>query len=284
MATGFSFAAKASITAAACLLVASLVATARDREKAQLAGRWNFNPEVSDHSGQTVLDGQQSNSGNAGRSYPSPAGPYPGEYPGGVDVAVDGGVPVRVGDPNGTVNGEARVPIGGRVGGPNSDPNGEARAPAGGPAGGINYPGGNSGDPGTGGGQGGPQGATKGGGSPNTQAWDGLARNSKFLQINQQTQQIVITDDSGHSRTYFPDGKKHQEKNAGGNKISTKAEWNGSSLIAETRLAHGEILTESFRRSKDGSQLYVKTRLESPALNGPVNIRRVYDLAKTPTN
>jgi hypothetical protein len=103
-----------------------------------------------------------------------------------------------------------------------------------------------------------------------------------FLQIDQHAKQMVITDDSGHVRTYYLDGKKHEDKDANGYKTSTKAKVEGISLIAETRMANSEILTETFRPSEDGSQIYVKTRLESPALGKPVNIRRVYDLAQAP--
>ena len=61
-----------------------------------------------------------------------------------------------------------------------------------------------------------------------------------------------------------------------------RAEWEGNSLVAETRMANAEILTETFRASEDGNQIYVKTRFESPSLAIPVSIRRVYDLAPAP--
>ncbi len=253
---------------AACLLAASLVVVARAGDKAQLTGRWNFNPNVSDDAGQKIRDAQQNSNHPthaAAHSYPGSPGPHPGGYPGvGVDTPLPGGG-ARVGDPDGTARGEEGAPIGGAGGG-------------------VNYPGGNSGDPGSRGPGGGPDEQRKSGNGASSQKWDWLAKNPTFLQIDQRAKQIVITDDSGHAQTYYPDGKKHEGKDANGNKISTKAEWDGNSLVTETKLARSEILTETFRLSEDRSQLYVKSRFETPSLGRPVDIRRVYDLAKVTTN
>ena len=65
-------------------------------------------------------------------------------------------------------------------------------------------------------------------------------------------------------------------------KISTKASWEGSAFVAETKLPHSEKLTQTFRVSEDGKQLFVITQFEASSLNGPVSIRRVYDLPKAP--
>lgn len=256
-------AAKRAIPAAACLLAASLVIVARAGDKSQLTGRWNFNSKVSDDAAQKVRDAQQNPQSSEGgnRSYPGTPGRYPGSYPGvGVDTPVgsDGGV--RTGDPDGI-----------------------GRSPVGGPGGGVTYPGGNSGDPGSRGGPGsGDESGNRGSGA-GSPTWAWLTRNPKFLEIDQHSKQMVITDDSGQIRTYYLDGKKHDDKDASGYKISTKAQLEGNSLIAETRMANSGILTETFRSSEDGSQIYVKTRFESPSLARPVSIRRVYDLAKAPT-
>jgi hypothetical protein len=263
MARAFTSAAKRAIPAAACLLAASLVVVVRAGENAHLTGRWNFNAKVSDDAGQIVRDAQQNNrQPSEALSYPGTPGRYPGSYPGvGVDTPVTDNGGVRTGDPDGI-----------------------GRSPTGGTAvGGVKYPGGNGGDPGS---RGGPIGrddpGNHGGGAGNP-AWDWLTRNPKFLQIDQHAKQIVITDDSGHVRTYYLDGKKHEDKDASGYKISTKAQWEGNSLVAETRTANSGVLTETFRASDDGNQIYVKTRFESPSLGGPVNIRRVYDFAPAPT-
>jgi hypothetical protein len=103
-----------------------------------------------------------------------------------------------------------------------------------------------------------------------------------WLRIDQREQQIVISDDAGHTRTFYPDGKKHQETDAGGKKTSTKAEWNGDALTAESKLTHSGKLTETCRLTPDGKQLYVVSRFEDASLAGPVSIRRVYDLATAP--
>ena len=89
----------------------------------------------------------------------------------------------------------------------------------------------------------------------------------------------MIIDDSDHTRAFYPDGKKHDEKDANGKKISTKTEWSGDALIAETKMGRSGKLTETFRRSEDGKQLVVVTRYEDSSMGGPVSIRRVYDLS-----
>jgi hypothetical protein len=243
----------------------SVVAWARTGDKAQLDGRWNFNPTVSDDAAQKVADAQQSGhraSGEVGHTYPGGPGPQPVHPAGvGVDTPVPGGG-ISVGDPEGT----AREQQGGPLGRP----------------GGEIAPGGTSGDPGTNGGSGGGAAQTHRS-APINPALEWLIRNPQFLQIDQRAKEMVIADDSGHSQTYYPDGKKHEAKDANGSKIWTKAEWEGSTLVAETKMANSELLTESFRPSEDGNQIYVKTRFESPSLGGLVNIRRVYDLAKAPS-
>ena len=115
-----------------------------------------------------------------------------------------------------------------------------------------------------------------------SEEWDRLAENPKYLRIDQRSDQFVVIDDSDRSQTFYPDGKKHNDKDADGNKISTKASWQGGAFIAETKLAHSGRLTQTFRVSKDGKQLYVITRFDNSSLSAPVNIRRVYDLEKAP--
>jgi hypothetical protein len=268
MAKAFRFASKAAAAVAACYLAASLMVVARAGEKAQLTGRWNFNPNLSDDAGQKIRDAQQSShrGGSVGRSYPGTGVSYPGSAGppgGGVDEPVPGG---------GVGGGEdSRHGISG----------GEVGSPVGGAGGGVNYPGGNSGDPGSAGGRGGQDSGVNHGSAGARPVWDRLSQNPKFLQIEQHSNQVVISDDAGHSQTHYADGKKHEEKDSSGKKISTKAEWEGSSLVAETKLSPSEKLTESFRLSEDGSQLYVKTRFETSALEEPISIRRVYELGKT---
>jgi hypothetical protein len=152
--------------------------------------------------------------------------------------------------------------------------------------GGGGYPGGGGGWPGGGMGRGG---MGRRGGQPNrastvsSEDWDRLAENPKFLRIDQQSKQVVVTDDSDRTQTFYPDGKKHDDKDVNGKKVTTKTEWQGDMLVAETKLSHSSKLTQSFRLSDDGKQLYVTSRLENPSLQAPVSVRRVYDLLGSTT-
>ena len=156
--------------------------------------------------------------------------------------------------------------------------------------GGGGYPGGGGmgrGGMGGMGGMGGGMGRGRGGmGNPSSgvssQEWDRLAENPKFLRIDQRSDQFVVIDDSDRAQTFYPDGKKHNDKDADGNKISTKASWEGGAFIAETKLPHSEKLTQTFRMSEDGKQLHVITRFEGSSGNVSVSIRRVYDMGKAP--
>jgi hypothetical protein len=168
------------------------------------------------------------------------------------------------------------------------------------PGGGGGYPGGGGGYPGGGGmgrggmgGMGGMGGGGMGrgrGGMGNgadaisSQEWDRLAENPKYLRIDQRSDQIVVIDDADRAHTFYPDGKKHQEKDEDGNKFSTKSSWDGGAFVAESKLPHSEKLTQTFRVSDDGKQLYVISRFEASSLNPPLSIRRVYDLAKEPAH
>jgi hypothetical protein len=109
--------------------------------------------------------------------------------------------------------------------------------------------------------------------------WDRLAETPKFLRVAQRSDQVVVTDDSDRAQTFYPDGKKHDDKDVNGKKVTTKTEWQGDMLVAETKLSHGSKLAQSFRVSEDGKQLYVTSRLENSSLQAPVSVRRVYDLS-----
>jgi hypothetical protein len=151
------------------------------------------------------------------------------------------------------------------------------------PGGGGGWPGGGGGWPGGGMGRGGMgrRGGQQGnrGSTVSAEDWDRLGQNPKFLLIDQKSDQLVVTDDSDHAQNFYLDGKKHDDKDENGKKVSTtKTEWQGNTLVAETKLDHGTKLTRSFRLSEDGKQLTVVSRLENSSLQGPVTIQRVYDV------
>jgi hypothetical protein len=123
----------------------------------------------------------------------------------------------------------------------------------------------------------------RGGSTVSGEDWDRLAENPKFLRIDQRSDHVVVTDDSDRAQTFYPDGKKHDDKDVNGKKVSTKTEWQGDMLVAETKLSHSSKLTQSFRLSDDGKQLYVTSRLENSSLRAPVSVRRVYDLLGSAT-
>ncbi len=164
------------------------------------------------------------------------------------------------------------------------------------PTAGTTYPGGGEGGgvyPSIGGlgGRGGMGGGGMGHGRQGTRSpevtseeWDRLAANPKYLQINQHSDQFVVSNDSDVSETFYPDGKKHDDKDVDGKMITTKAGWEDAAFVAETRMSHSQKITDTYRLSDDGKQLYVTTRFEDSSLNGPVTIRRVYDLGKPRAN
>src|ERR1019366_8356794 len=127
-----------------------------------------------------------------------------------------------------------------------------------------------------GGGMGRPDGMGNPGGGVSGQEWDQLATNPKSLTIGQRDDQIVISD-SEHTRTLYPDGKKHEEKDENGKKISTKTEWQGDELIAETKMHSGKR-TETYQVTSDGKQRIVVSTYDNSSLSGPRSIRRVYDM------
>jgi hypothetical protein len=109
-----------------------------------------------------------------------------------------------------------------------------------------------------------------------SQEWAKLAANPKYINITQHDDQIVITD-SDHTRILYPDGKKHKGTDESGDKTSTKTEWQGDELIAETKIGSGK-LTDTYQVSSDGKQLIVVSRYENSSLSGQLSIRRAYDL------
>lgn len=151
---------------------------------------------------------------------------------------------------------------------------GSPRMGIGWPMGGIDWPVGAGG----GGGAGRRGGTGNHGDRVSSEDWDRLAENPKSLNIDQRSDEVVVSDDSDHTQTFYPDGKKHEDQDTSGKKVSIKSEWQGDVLVAQTNLNHSTKLTQTFRVSQDGKQLYVVSRLEAPSLQCPVSIKRVFDL------
>jgi hypothetical protein len=213
-------------------------------DKVQLTGHWNYNQSQSDDADQKVHEAQVNNEHSVNDAQGGGANPTAG-----------------TGYPGG--GGGVYSPIGGMGG-----------------------RGGMGGMGGMGGGGGMGRGTRQGTRSPEvtSEEWDRLAANPKYLHIDQHSDQIVVTNDSDQAQTFYPDGKKHDDKDESGRKITTKADWEGDVFTAETKLSRSQKITETYRVSEDGKQLYVTTRFEDTSLKGPVSIRRVYDLGKARAN
>jgi hypothetical protein len=106
-----------------------------------------------------------------------------------------------------------------------------------------------------------------------------LAQDSKTLTIGQDQQKVSLVNDTGDSKTLYPDQKKHKEKDANGQTTEFKTHWEGQRLVAESKLKHAGKLTETYEVNPDGKQLYVTERLDNSSLGAPLVIRRVYDRA-----
>jgi len=130
-----------------------------------------------------------------------------------------------------------------------------------------------------------PMGRGPGGGAPQRDAIAGtdleaLEANPKMLRIEQNEQQISITDDTGHTKVLYPDGKKHKDQESGEG-TAFKTHWDGERLVAEGKMGHSGKLTETYELSPDGKHLYVTSRLDNSHLSTPLTIRRVFDSGTT---
>jgi len=242
MAKGFNFKATTSIPVIACFLAASLGGVARAGDKVQLTGHWNYNAAQSDDASQKVHEAQVNNE----RGVNDAAG-------GGADPTAGTGYPGGGGYP-GTM-GPTIGGMGGRGG-----------------MGGMGGPGGMG------------RGTRQGTRGPEvaSEEWDRLAANPKYLHIDQRADQIEVSNDTDQGQTFYPDGKKHDDKDVDGKKITTRSSWEGDAFVAETKLSRSQKITETYRLSSDGKQIYVTTRFEDSSLKGPILIRRVYNAEKTP--
>lgn len=203
---------------------------------AHLTGKWTLNKDQSDDADKKIQDAEASAKMQT-NGYPG-SGPRVG-YPGG------GGYPNGTDYPGG---------------------------------GGGGYPGGRGGMGPMGGGRGGrgqrgPMAQSSGLASEDMQQ---LSATPQMLTVDQDDKQVTITDEGGQVKNLYPDGKKHKEKDSSGQSSTIKTSWQGSRLVAESKLHSGK-LTETYELSQDGKQLDVIEQLDNSHLGQPLIIRRVYD-------
>jgi hypothetical protein len=208
-----------------------------------LAGKWNFNQDQSDDASKKIQDAQ-ANAKLQSNGYPGGGGAQGGGYPGGTDY------------PGGSGGG---YPGGG-------------------------FPGGRGGMGPMGGGRGGRQrGPAAQGAGLSDADMEQLESNPKMLTVEQDEKQVTVSDDSGQAKNFYPDGKKHKEKDSNGQSNTVKTHWEGNRLVAESKLGHSGKLTETYQLSQDGKQLDVIQQLDNSQMSQPLIIRRVYDSASENT-
>jgi len=159
-----------------------------------------------------------------------------------------------------------------------------------GPSGG----GGGWGRPGGWGGWGGPGTAGGGGwnrgGSPFPD--DGALDMSDFSQltIEQSDSTAKVTGSTGRVLARYAadnSGAKSDKNTSQKNKDNSStpaAHWQGDELVTTVNGPRGTKTTRIYELSPNGKQLYVTTRLDNPRFNQPVNIRFVYDPARSSGN
>lgn len=166
---------------------------------------------------------------------------------------------------------------------------GWGQGPAGGGGGGWGGPGGPWG--GIGGGRSGGGGGWNRGGRPIPD--DAVADMSDFSQltIEQSDSAAKVTGASGRVLAQYSadnSGAKNDKDSAKKTKDNPStppaARWQGDELVTTFNGPRGTKTTRIYQLSPNGKQLYVTTRLDNPRFNQPVNIRFVYDPARSGGN
>lgn len=110
------------------------------------------------------------------------------------------------------------------------------------------------------------------------------------LTIEQSDSAAKVTGASGRVLAqYTADSSgakndKNSAKKSKDNSSAPAARWQGDELVTTANGPHGTKTTRIYELSPNGKQLYVTTRLDNPRLNQPVNIRFVYDRARSSGN
>jgi hypothetical protein len=96
------------------------------------------------------------------------------------------------------------------------------------------------------------------------------------LTITQDGSEILIDDGVNPAVRLRPDAEATKTE---GGASEIKARWNGSELVAETKLRNGAKLTTAYMLDAEKHQLDVTSRMEGGRLREPLTVRRVYDAA-----
>jgi len=152
------------------------------------------------------------------------------------------------------------------------------------------------------GGLGGPWGGMGGGRGGNGGGWnrggrqfpdDGGIDMSDFSQltIEQSDSSAKVTGATGRVLAQYSANNGSDKKSQDAAKkpkddpnTPLAAHWQGDELVTTVNGPRGTKTTRTYELAPNGKQLYVTTRLDNPRLNQPVNIRFVYDLARSGGN
>jgi len=126
-------------------------------------------------------------------------------------------------------------------------------------------------------------GGMRGGGSGRSGEREGMQERSS--EREQRIQQITIVHEEpslrfrygdGIENLFYTDGRMTEDLEAG--LLEARASWKkGERLEIERDTAQGGTVTEKYELSDDGSQLFVKTKMEGNGQSPKISFQRVYD-------
>jgi hypothetical protein len=104
-------------------------------------------------------------------------------------------------------------------------------------------------------------------------------RPASSLTFSQKDKEFDLTDDHGHKRAFFTDGRKLQ-KSKDETYEEIAAHGDATRLVSEEKSPRGGKLSRTFELSPDGTQLYETIQTDNTRSNSPASFRYVYDAAK----
>lgn len=114
------------------------------------------------------------------------------------------------------------------------------------------------------------------------EAFADLLTAPRRMTIVQRARDIVLRYDDGRVVRLVPDDRDHAGLAGPGVRITRKARWDGPALRAEIRLPSVPRLTHVIETQLDGERLVVTTQVEPRGRYDGLEVRRVYDRARTP--